>query len=55
LQYLNHSSILCEKNPYLKQLGSYIRLNPFRVGMVETVPALKNTSNALLYHLDPEG
>ncbi len=34
-----YKSILCEKDPYLKQLVGYIHLNPFRAGMVETVPA----------------
>ena len=36
-----YKSILCEKDPYLKQLVGYIHLNPFRAGMVETVQALR--------------
>jgi len=36
-----YKSILCEKDPYLKQLVGYIHLNPLRAGIVETVQALK--------------
>ena len=36
-----YKSILCEKDPYLKQLVGCIHLNPFRAGIVETVQALR--------------
>jgi putative transposase len=36
-----YKSILCEEDPYLKQLVAYIHLNPVRAGMVENVAALK--------------
>jgi len=36
-----YKSILCEEDPYLKQLVAYIHLNPVRAGMVEDVSALK--------------
>jgi len=36
-----YKSILYEKDPYLKQRVGYIHLNPFRAGIVATVPALR--------------
>jgi len=36
-----YKSILCEEDPYLKQLVAYIHLNPVRAGKVEDVAALK--------------
>jgi hypothetical protein len=36
-----YKSILCEKDPYLKQLVGYIHLNPYRAGIVETEKALR--------------
>ena len=36
-----YKSILCEEDPYLKQLVAYIHLNPFRAGIVEDVATLK--------------
>jgi putative transposase len=36
-----YKSILCEEDPYLKQLVAYIHLNPVRAGIVKDVEALK--------------
>ena len=36
-----YKSILCEEEPYLKQLVGYIHLNPFRARIVETIQALE--------------
>jgi putative transposase len=36
-----YKSILCEEDPYLKQLVAYIHLNPMRAGIVKDVKALK--------------
>ena len=56
-----YKSILCEEDPYLKQLVAYIHLNPVRAGKVEDVAALKayaiqhpvRTSNLLSSALKP--
>ena len=36
-----YKSILCEEDPYLKQLVAYIHLNPVRAGWVADISALK--------------
>ncbi len=36
-----YKSILCEEEPYLKQLVGYIHLNPFRARIVESLKELK--------------
>jgi hypothetical protein len=36
-----YKSVLCEEDPYLKQLVAYIHLNPLRAGMVGDVKELK--------------
>jgi REP element-mobilizing transposase RayT len=35
-----YKSILCQEEPYLKQLVAYIHLNPFRAGIVHTLQTL---------------
>ena len=35
-----YKSIICEEEPYLKELVRYIHLNPFRAGMVKSMAAL---------------
>jgi len=35
-----YKSIICEEDPYLKELMRYIHLNPFRAGMVKNMAAL---------------
>jgi putative transposase len=37
-----YKSILCEEDPYLKQLVAYIHLNPVRAGLVADCSALKS-------------
>ena len=35
-----YKSILCQENPYLKELVRYIHLNPLRAGLVESIETL---------------
>jgi hypothetical protein len=40
-----YKSILCEEEPYLKELIRYIHLNPIRAGIVEDLKTLKSFPN----------
>jgi putative transposase len=49
-------SILCQEDPYLRELVGYIHLNPFTVGLVEDISGLDRYAfsghSALMGHKD---
>jgi hypothetical protein len=49
-------SILCQEDPYLRELVGYIHVNPFTVGLVEDISGLDRYAfsghRALMGHKD---